>query len=118
MDAGSLDARLDAVVGDFARRARSFHEPRTPGRVRALVRQDRLKHAPAQLGAEAAGRDRSDLGWHAVARYAAEPGSEDAVVEACRVNLAGWGRYLDGIAAAGDRGTAGDRETAGAGRPS
>jgi hypothetical protein len=38
-----------------------------------------------------------------VGRYAAELGMEDAVVEACRVNLLVWGQYLDGIAAAGDR---------------
>jgi hypothetical protein len=28
---------------------------------------------------------------------------EDAVVEACRVNLLVWEQYLDGIATAGDR---------------
>jgi pyrroloquinoline quinone (PQQ) biosynthesis protein C len=44
----------------------------------------------------------SNLGWHAVGRYARELGMEDAVVEACRVNLLVWERYLDGIAEAGD----------------
>lgn len=47
--------------------------------------------------------DHSNLGWHAVAEHAARLGLEDAVVEACRVNLMVWERYLDGIAEAGDR---------------
>jgi pyrroloquinoline quinone (PQQ) biosynthesis protein C len=47
--------------------------------------------------------DHSDLGWNAVAQHAAKLGMEDAVVEACRVNLMVWERYLDGIAEAGDR---------------
>ena len=47
--------------------------------------------------------EHSNLGWHAVAEHAARLGMEDAVVEACRVNLVVWERYLDGIAEAGDR---------------
>jgi pyrroloquinoline quinone (PQQ) biosynthesis protein C len=47
--------------------------------------------------------EHSNLGWHAVGRYAAELGMEDAVVEACRVNLLVWEQYLDGIAAGGDQ---------------
>ncbi|MGH7266184.1 MAG: iron-containing redox enzyme family protein [Candidatus Rokuibacteriota bacterium] len=47
--------------------------------------------------------EHSNLGWTAVARYAAELGMEDAVVEACRVNLLVWEQYLDGIAEDGDR---------------
>jgi pyrroloquinoline quinone (PQQ) biosynthesis protein C len=47
--------------------------------------------------------EHSNLGWHAVAEHATRLGLEDAVVEACRVNLLVWERYLDGIAAAGDR---------------
>ncbi len=45
----------------------------------------------------------SDLGWNAVGEHAARLAMEDAVVEACRVNLQVWERYLDGIADAGDR---------------
>ena len=44
----------------------------------------------------------SDLGWNTVAEHAAELHMEDAVVEACRVNLMVWEQYLDGIATAGD----------------
>ena len=47
--------------------------------------------------------EHSDLGWNAVAEHAGRLRMEDAVVEACRVNLAVWERYLDGIAEAGDR---------------
>ena len=47
--------------------------------------------------------EHSNLGWHAVADHAARLGMEDAAVEACRVNLIVWERYLDGIAEAGDR---------------
>jgi pyrroloquinoline quinone (PQQ) biosynthesis protein C len=46
--------------------------------------------------------EHSNLGWQAVGRHAADLGMEDAVVEACRVNLLVWERYLDGIAEAGD----------------
>ena len=45
----------------------------------------------------------SNLGWNTVAKYAEELGMEDAVVEACRVNLMVWTNYLNGIAEAGDR---------------
>ena len=44
----------------------------------------------------------SNMGWQAVARFAAEQHMEDAVVEACRVNLFVWEHYLNGIGAAGD----------------
>jgi pyrroloquinoline quinone (PQQ) biosynthesis protein C len=44
----------------------------------------------------------SDLGWNAVAEHATALGIEDAVVEACRVNLLVWEMYLNGIGAAGD----------------
>ncbi len=47
--------------------------------------------------------EHSNLGWHAVADHAARLGMEDGAVEACRVNLIVWERYLDGIAEAGDR---------------
>jgi pyrroloquinoline quinone (PQQ) biosynthesis protein C len=45
----------------------------------------------------------SNLGWHAVAEHATRLAMEDAVVDACRTNLAVWELYLGGIAAAGDR---------------
>ena len=45
----------------------------------------------------------SNLGWNTVAKYAEDLGMEDAVVEACRVNLMVWENYLNGIAEAGDR---------------
>lgn len=45
----------------------------------------------------------SNLGWRTVAKYAEDLGMEDAVVEACRVNLMVWETYLNGIAEAGDR---------------
>ncbi len=45
----------------------------------------------------------SDLGWNTVAEHASRLAMEDAVVEACRVNLEVWERYLDGIADEGDR---------------
>lgn len=44
----------------------------------------------------------SDLGWNTVAEYAADLHMEDAVVEACRVNLMVWENYFNGIAEAGD----------------
>jgi pyrroloquinoline quinone (PQQ) biosynthesis protein C len=47
--------------------------------------------------------EHSNLGWHAVAEHATRLGLEEAVVQACRVNLMVWERYLDGIAEAGDR---------------
>lgn len=46
--------------------------------------------------------EHSNLGWDTVARYATELAMEDAVVEACRVNLTVWEQYLAGIAAYGD----------------
>ena len=42
------------------------------------------------------------MGWQAVGRHAVDLGMEDAVVEACRVNLTVWEHYLNGIAVAGD----------------
>ena len=53
-------------------------------------------HAEADL-------EHSDLGWNTVARYAAELHMEDAVVEACRVNLLVWEHYFHGILDGGDR---------------
>ena len=47
--------------------------------------------------------EHSNLGWNTVGERAVKLGMEDAVVEACRVNLLVWERYLDGIADAGDR---------------
>jgi pyrroloquinoline quinone (PQQ) biosynthesis protein C len=47
--------------------------------------------------------DHSNLGWHTVARYAKELHMEDAVVEACRVNLMVWENYFNGIVEGGDR---------------
>jgi pyrroloquinoline quinone (PQQ) biosynthesis protein C len=47
--------------------------------------------------------EHSNLGWHNCAKYAKEYAMEDAVVEACRVNLEVWENYLNGIAIAGDR---------------
>ncbi len=44
----------------------------------------------------------SDLGWKAVAKHARELHMEDAVVDACAINLQVWEMYLDGIGAAGD----------------
>ena len=38
-----------------------------------------------------------------MAKYASELAMEDAVVEACRVNLTVWEQYLEGIARYGDR---------------
>lgn len=52
-------------------------------------------HGPADL-------EHSNLGWQTVGRYAEELHMEDAVVEACRVNLYVWRTYLDGIVAAAD----------------
>ena len=51
---------------------------------------------------EEADIEHSDMGWQAIARFAREHTMEDAVVEACRKNLAVWEMYLNGIAAAGD----------------
>jgi len=44
----------------------------------------------------------SDMGWNAVAEHAERLHMEDAVVEACRVNLTVWELYLNGIGDAGD----------------
>jgi pyrroloquinoline quinone (PQQ) biosynthesis protein C len=44
----------------------------------------------------------SERGWNAIADHARELRMEDAVVEACRLNLAAWEHYLDGIGRAGD----------------
>ena len=46
--------------------------------------------------------EHSDIGWNAVANHAAKLGMEDAVVEACRVNLEVWENYWNGICDAGD----------------
>jgi pyrroloquinoline quinone (PQQ) biosynthesis protein C len=51
---------------------------------------------------EAADIAHSNLGWNAVAEHAHRLGMEDAVVEACRVNLLVWETYLNGIGAGGD----------------
>lgn len=45
--------------------------------------------------------EHSNLGWHAVARYAEELKMADAVVEACRTNLLVWEMYWNGILDAG-----------------
>lgn len=45
----------------------------------------------------------SNLGWQSVAEHAKRLGMEDAVVEACRINLLVWERYFTGIAEAGDK---------------
>jgi len=52
---------------------------------------------------EAADIEHSDLGWQAVARFAARYGMEEAAVKACEINLRVWELYLTGIAEAGDR---------------
>jgi pyrroloquinoline quinone (PQQ) biosynthesis protein C len=52
---------------------------------------------------EQADIEHSDAGWRAVERFARKLNMEDAVVAACERNLRVWERYLDGIAAAGDR---------------
>ena len=46
--------------------------------------------------------EHSDIGWNAVAKYATDLGMEDAVIEACRVNLIVWENYWNGICEAGD----------------
>lgn len=46
--------------------------------------------------------EHSDVGWNAVAKYAGELRMEDAVVEACRVNLLVWENYWNGICDGGD----------------
>ncbi len=46
--------------------------------------------------------EHSDIGWNAVANFATDLGMEDAVVEACRVNLLVWENYWNGICDAGD----------------
>jgi pyrroloquinoline quinone (PQQ) biosynthesis protein C len=48
--------------------------------------------------------EHSDMGWKAVEKFARELHMEDAVVDACERNLYVWEHYLNGIAAAGDRG--------------
>lgn len=44
----------------------------------------------------------SNLGWQTIARVAADMKMEDAVVEACRVNLYVWETYFNGIGNAAD----------------
>ena len=44
----------------------------------------------------------SNLGWNAVAEHAGKLHMEDAVVEACNLNLKVWELYLNGIGDAGD----------------
>jgi pyrroloquinoline quinone (PQQ) biosynthesis protein C len=44
----------------------------------------------------------SERGWKAIAQHASDLRMEDAVVEACRMNLAVWEHYLDGIGRAAD----------------
>lgn len=41
--------------------------------------------------------EHSNLGWQTVARYAEDMRMEDAIVEACRVNLLVWQTYWEGI---------------------
>jgi pyrroloquinoline quinone (PQQ) biosynthesis protein C len=48
--------------------------------------------------------EHSDMGWHAVEKFAKKLHMEDAVVAACERNLHVWEHYLNGIAAAGDGG--------------
>ena len=45
----------------------------------------------------------SNLGWNTIGEYATDLRMEDAVVEACRVNLIAWENYWNGIVAAGDQ---------------
>jgi pyrroloquinoline quinone (PQQ) biosynthesis protein C len=51
---------------------------------------------------EQADIEHSNLGWHAVGRFAEELHMVSQVVEACRANLMVWEHYLNGIAEAGD----------------
>ena len=51
---------------------------------------------------EEADVEHSNLGWNAVAVHAEALQMEDAVVDACRINLMVWESYLDGIADGGD----------------
>ena len=44
----------------------------------------------------------SNLGWQTIAKYAESFNMADAIVTACRVNLAVWERYFNGIGDAGD----------------
>lgn len=46
--------------------------------------------------------DHSNLGWETVAKYAVDLKMEDAVIEACRVNLMVWENYFNGIGDAAD----------------
>ena len=46
--------------------------------------------------------DHSNLGWETVGKYAKDLKMEDAVVEACRVNLMVWENYFNGIGDAAD----------------
>ncbi|HXP93056.1 MAG TPA: iron-containing redox enzyme family protein, partial [Candidatus Binatia bacterium] len=41
--------------------------------------------------------EHSNLGWQTVAKYAGKFNMEDAIVEACRVNLMVWQTYWEGI---------------------
>jgi len=52
---------------------------------------------------EEADIEHSNAGWDAVAKFARELRMEDEVVDACRINLAVWELYLNGIGAAGDK---------------
>jgi pyrroloquinoline quinone (PQQ) biosynthesis protein C len=51
---------------------------------------------------QAADIEHSEIGWRAVAQYAAELRMEDAVVHACELNLRVWELYFNGIAAAAE----------------
>ena len=46
--------------------------------------------------------DHSNLGWETVGKYAKDLKMEDAVIEACRVNLMVWENYFNGIGDAAD----------------
>jgi pyrroloquinoline quinone (PQQ) biosynthesis protein C len=46
--------------------------------------------------------EHSNMGWHAVEKFAKQLHMEDAAVTACERNLYVWEHYLNGIATAGD----------------
>jgi pyrroloquinoline quinone (PQQ) biosynthesis protein C len=52
---------------------------------------------------EAADIEHSDMGWQAIERFSKKLKMEDAVVDACELNLRVWELYLNGIADGGDR---------------
>lgn len=52
---------------------------------------------------EEADKEHGDIGWNAVAEYAAGFSMEDAVVDACRLNLMVWEMYENGIGDEADK---------------